>query len=156
MFRGFLRKLFPRPVAFHKVQVWVLVLNPENPAQISQVLILKNTPERGSNWQPVTGSVDPGESLEYAAKRELFEETGIEGKPQPLGYTFSFEDTRGRGLAKESVFYVVVPELLPVRVDPREHVGARWCDPAEALVEIRFESNKEALKKLFTKIVQTG
>ena len=41
-----------------------------------RILVLKRSASRGGFWQQVTGRVEPGESAEAAARRELREETG--------------------------------------------------------------------------------
>lgn len=130
----------------NKVQVWIFTRSPK-----PQVLIFRTNPTRGSFWQPITGWVDEGESLAEAALREACEETGRDSLPQPvdLGFGFEFESRHGK-TARESVFAVEVAEAFTVRLDPSEHSGARWCAPAEALIELKFESNQESLKKLLT------
>lgn len=47
-------------------------------------------------WELVGGYIDPGESPEEAAVRELKEETGFEGKLTPLGRTWRGAYTTGR------------------------------------------------------------
>ena len=54
------------------------------------MLVLQRTPERGGFWQLVTGRVEPGESVEAAARRELLEETGLDLPVAPLGYAHAF------------------------------------------------------------------
>jgi len=55
----------------------VLLLDPRN-----QILLLKgrlpSDPSAPGAWFTVGGGVEPGESLEEAARREIFEETGFE------------------------------------------------------------------------------
>ena len=72
-----------------KVQVWVL------DTEKKAVLLLQTIPERDSFWQPVTGSVEEGETLTEAALREVCEETGLgdETKVIDLHYKFSFQST---------------------------------------------------------------
>jgi 8-oxo-dGTP pyrophosphatase MutT (NUDIX family) len=50
-----------------------------------RVLLFRFTPEDGRPpfWCTVGGAVDPGESYEQAARRELYEETGIIADPGP-------------------------------------------------------------------------
>ncbi len=118
------------------------------------MLLLKTRPGRGGFWQPVTGSVEEGEALPDAARREADEETGLgfAGGPQPLDYQFRFLGHRGQE-CEEHVFALsanpgpggILPE--PV-LDPHEHVEYRWLKPAEALPMTEFPSNQEGLRRL--------
>lgn len=134
-----------------KVQVWIHARGPAR-GQL-QVLLLKTRPDRGSFWQPVTGSVEPGESIEAAALREAREETGLElaQAPRPLGYEFSFVDRWGRE-ATETAFAIEIPlvNAAPpeVKLDPHEHMEAAWLDADEARGRLAFPSNEEALRLL--------
>src|SRR6185436_7861193 len=55
-----------------------------------RVLLLHRTPERGNVWQPVTGSIEDGETPEECARRELFEEPGQRAEPEPIDLRQSF------------------------------------------------------------------
>ena len=126
-----------------KVQVWI-----HSPRK---VLILKTNEKRGYFWQPVTGGVEEGEDLAAAALREASEETGARfGQPiVPLGYRFTFE-RKGRPI-EETVFALGTDQEFDVRLDPAEHIEARWVSPEEALELVKFESNREGLRRLIAK-----
>lgn len=104
-----------------------------------EVLLLQRGPEKGSQWQPVTGNVEPGEDLAAAAEREFHEETGLGGKGaiRPTGHVHRFEKEAGgktRSL-EEHVFVAVVRLGAPVRLS-REHVASRWVPAPEALAAV--------------------
>lgn len=42
-----------------------------------KILVLKRNSRKGGFWQTITGGIHVGESLEQAAEREVFEETGM-------------------------------------------------------------------------------
>src|SRR6185295_5768611 len=55
-----------------------------------RVLLLHRRAERGGFWQPITGSMEDGESPIDTARREIVEETGRTSDPESLGITQSF------------------------------------------------------------------
>ncbi len=79
-------------------------------ARPDQVLLLERR-DRPGFWQSVTGSLEPGEAPRDAARRELAEETGLDGEPADLGQ--ALRDFFG------------VPASLSARRDPQP--GTRLC-----------------------------
>ncbi len=55
-----------------------IIFKKEN--DIIKYLLLKRTEKDGGFWQPMTGTLNDGESLKECLMRELEEETGIEKK----------------------------------------------------------------------------
>lgn len=135
---------------YEKVQVWIYV----SCSVGRRWLLLKTLPNRGGFWQPVTGSVESGESLLHAALREAKEETDCEFQtlPQPIGYDFQFKGQWGE--AHETAFVleaVSVDGKLPlVRLNAQshlEHEAHRWCTEEEVLSLVKFETNQIAFQK---------
>ena len=95
---------------------------------------------RLKTWLPIGGELEPGETPLEAARRELREETGIEGTFRPLamaldgvpagllGYEEHHAGSKGQHLN-----FVFVVEVAPgVDVTPNDEFGAwRWVDRAE-------------------------
>lgn len=100
----------------------------------NKLLLLKVIPHRGANWQPVTGSVDPGENWEDAAKRELLEETGLALEVHDLNLEFEFEDRLQRTV-KERAYYALLDQVMDVPIDPIEHTDFVWRPFDEILPE---------------------
>ena len=125
----------------------------------SEVLIVHRSPERGGYWHVVAGGVEPGETVEEAAERELLEETGLTAKVMArlnvmYAYSLSEEPADRQSLYDPSVanaevtcFHVTAPDDWEPNLDS-EHDGHRWCEPSEACSALRWPDTAEALRKL--------
>ncbi|MEW5771725.1 MAG: dihydroneopterin triphosphate diphosphatase [Pseudomonadota bacterium] len=123
-----------------------------------QVLLLERADAPGY-WQSVTGSQDPGETLLETAIREVREETGLDARAYDLSdwdmrVEFEiFERWRHRyapGVTHntEHVFGLLLPESLPVRLSPREHLNQLWLPWREAADKCFSWSNADAIRRL--------
>ena len=135
------------------VSVLVVVHTPE-----LQVLLLERA-DRPGFWQSVTGSQQEGETLAETAVRELKEETGIDATRYPLtdwGTQNQFEIYQhwrhryapGVTHNTEHVFGLLVPEPLPVAVEPREHLRFEWLPWREASEKVFSWTNANAIRDL--------
>ncbi len=121
--------------------------------------------ERAKNpgfWQSVTGSVDtPDEPPRECAWREVLEETGIDSGPGS-SLAASLTDWNLENVYEiypawkhryapdvtnntEHVFGLQVPEQLPVKLAPLEHIDYRWMPYREAADACFSPSNAEAI-----------
>ena len=113
-------------------------------------------------WQSVTGSKDtPDEGLRETARREVFEETGIEVAPDsPLLIDWQLSNiyeiypvwrhryAPGVTHNTEHVFGLEVPPGIDVTLAPDEHTALRWL-PYKAAADLCFSpSNAEAILQL--------
>ncbi|MBO4208456.1 NUDIX hydrolase [Micromonospora echinofusca] len=98
-----------------------------------QVLLIErgNEPFRGRAALP-GGFLRDGEDLDAAARRELREETGLDGSALHLAQLGAFgapgRDPRGRVV---TIAYLAIAPHLPVPVPGSDASGARW-EPVEA------------------------
>jgi len=144
----FERELVERPPTIRLVKV--LVHDGE------RVLLLHRRAERGNFWQPVTGSIEDGESPLDTARRELREETGHESEPVDLALAQSFMiesqwlESRYPSpiIASEIGFRAELDTHLGIRIDPEEHDAWGWFTFAEAYERIRWTDDREALERL--------
>lgn len=121
-----------------------------------EVLMMLRQPDQGLWWSSVTGMLEPGESLEAAAHRELHEEVGLSGILTPLGLVHTFwVDPAILHLPEgeprfntETCFHMEVPAEAEVRLSPEEHSEYRWCSLEEAHALMRWEGSKAAVKRL--------
>ena len=119
----------------------------------AKVLLLRRSPERGGFWQQVTGRIEPGESPEAAARRELQEETGADAPVSSLGYVHGFAvdpSLLGRAdggvrTAEETAFAARLPPGFAPRIGS-EHVEWAWLEPEEALSRLRFAGLRKAVR----------
>jgi lipoyl(octanoyl) transferase len=121
-----------------------------------EVLMMLRVPEHGRWWQSVTGMVEPGETLEAAAHREVKEETGLAGRLEPLDLAHSFwvdpkvvafPDGEPR-FNTETCFACEVAPEAEVRLAPEEHTDYAWCSFEEASARVPWEGAKAALRLL--------
>jgi dATP pyrophosphohydrolase len=122
------------------------------------VLLLERA-DRPGFWQSVTGSQDPGESLAETAAREVMEETGIDARRHDLRDwnlqnvfeiypVWRHRYAPGVTHNTEHVFGLRVPERLPVRLEPREHLAAEWVPWREAAERVFSWTNRKAILSL--------
>ena len=106
-------------------------------------------------WQSVTGSLESGESPAQAARRELFEETGlaIDAALDDCRTTNRFAILpawRGRYAPDvthnvEHVFRAACAERSVIRLDPTEHLEYRWFDREAAAALATSHTNRDAI-----------
>ena len=100
------------------------------------------------HWDFPKGHIEPGESPEKAALRELKEETGLVGKIVP-GFreviTYHFQK-KGHSVEKEVTFFLATVSEDRI-VLSREHKGSVWLPASDAVKKLTFRNARELLKK---------
>lgn len=121
-----------------------------------QVLLLERA-DRPSFWQSVTGSLEAGETPRDAAIREVMEETGLDASQivdwQASNVYEIYPHWRHRyapGVTQntEHLFGLTLPEAIPVKLAPEEHLRYEWVDWREAAVRVFSWTNVDAIRKL--------
>ena len=129
-----------------------------------EVLLIERADHPGY-WQSVTGSKDTLDgALATTARREVFEETGIEVGSAAVPLTglrdwnlsnvyeiypvWRHRYAPGVTHNTEFVFGLRVPRDVPIRLSPREHTAHLWLPWREAADRCFSPSNAEAILQL--------
>jgi dATP pyrophosphohydrolase len=123
-----------------------------------QVLIMERADKPGY-WQSVTGSLEQAETPLQTAIREVQEETGLDARKYELQdwhesnvyeiyphwrHRYAPEVTHNT----EHLFGLLLPEPLPIKMAPDEHVQYEWVDWRDAAKRVFSWTNVDALSKL--------
>jgi dATP pyrophosphohydrolase len=149
-----------------------------NPKIPISVLVVIHTPalqillmERASRpgyWQSVTGSIDRmDEPLQETARREVFEETGIDAASERfvcwnLVRTFEIYPhwrhrfAPGTTHNDEHMFSLEVPAPVPVLLAPEEHTAWQWLPWPEAIEKCFSWTNRDAIRLLAETRLKAG
>lgn len=98
-------------------------------------------PELGSYWLTPGGGIDPGETPQECATREVLEETGLRLEHSQLGPVLRTEHVEfrfeGTTIRQRQVYFLVQVEPLEVdttgwtELERRAQLGTRWWTLAE-------------------------
>ncbi len=109
------------------------------------VLLIK--PHNRNRWQLPKGTIDPGETSEHAAVREVREEAGVDvellERLKPVTF---FYQMKGQRYVKTVDFYLM--EYVAGSPSDHDHEvdDARWFPAKEALRTLTFESEQEVVE----------
>lgn len=134
------------PTKTRKAQV--VIAGYDAQSQSVSYLLLQTNQRRGEFWQNVTGKVDPGETYEEGALREVIEETKL--NPDwiihfiDLKLSHNFIDERKRDV-HEKAYLCLIDRTFPVTIDPHEHMNHRWeKNPGRS--SVKHAGNYEAIQ----------
>ena len=123
-----------------------------------EVLLLRRT-RPNDFWQSVTGSLRWGESPANAARRELYEETGImagdalidlaRGERFPILPAWRTRYAPGAHTNIEHWFALRLTQRRLPRLHPDEHGEYRWLPYPQALRLASSWTNRKAIRLLF-------
>lgn len=117
-------------------------------------LIIKRVPEDGDFWQPLTESLEDGESIEECLRRGVKEELGlneIKGVTDRL-WSFSWENKRGEPNI-DLVYGVEIDIDSQIKINPAEHSESKWCLFDEAMELLGKDNNKKAFTHFQEKVI---
>ncbi len=108
----------------------------------------------GGTWQVVHGGIEPGETAVQAAWREVREETGaVPAGFWELDYVEAHYSPSQDAIRLVPCFAARLPDGSAITLGP-EHDNFRWTSLDEALEELVWRSQREALRVLHETIAR--
>lgn len=135
-----------------KIQAIIYRINSQDSLEI---LALRRTPERGGEWQPVTGNLEKNETFEEGLKREVSEEIGINSFESIEDLNYEFEFIKKNKKIYEKVYAVKInyAERISLESNPsKEHVDSIWISYDGAFEMFNYTHQRDALNILYKKI----
>lgn len=110
------------------------------------------------HWDLPKGKMEPGETKQETALRELMEETGLTAElddkfEETIGYIFT--DHNKQLAQKTAYFFVGKATNTNVKLS-HEHIGYKWLPYKEALEQLTYDNAKTLLKKAHKYIILTN
>ena len=136
-----------RPVAQECVEGYLFVRAP------FRLLVLQRPPDRGRNWVPVSGKVEPTDpDWESALHREVREETGFVQWREwlALDWHVIFDGPDGRRWRLHAYGIGLDTPRKPVL--SAEHQAFEWVDAGEALRRLHYDDNRDAVRRLMARL----
>ncbi len=99
-----------------------------------EILVVRSSQDK--HWVVPKGIADPGVSLQESARKEAWEEAGVEGQvlDEPLG---SYSYPKWGATCTVTVFPMQVSRQLPQEEWEEQHRGREWLPAAEAANTVR-------------------
>lgn len=121
-------------------------------------IVIVPNPRPGSRRRKVLalpkGHVDPGETPEQAAMREVREEAGVETTlVEPLGDVRYWYTREGRRISKVVRFYLLEHVEGVPTADAFEVAEARWMPLTEAVKALSYDGERSMARKALSRVV---
>lgn len=113
-----------------------------------EFLLLKRIDDRKPFWQPVTEPVQGSEDIGSTLKRGLHTQAGIVHVKKLSEETYSYEWYSNGQRGRDIVFAVEVHNKADITLDTHAYLDYDWFTYENALDEVKWEGNKEALRRL--------
>lgn len=114
-----------------------------------QVLVTQHS--QNKHWSFPKGLIDPGQTTEQAAIREVREEGGVEAEIlDKVGYSKYVYVLDGEKIFKVVTYFLMKYKSGSIEDHDWEVEEAGWYEIEEALKQLTFSQDKELLKKALT------
>jgi diadenosine hexaphosphate hydrolase (ATP-forming) len=107
-----------------------------------QVLLIAYPESRGGGWSFPKGHIDPGETPEVAAVREVLEEGGV--RAQIVGSLGPTRYVNPRGVSREIFWFAM--RTSDVQVTPEPGFRAGFFSPEQAMKLLSHAENRDLLE----------
>ncbi len=143
---------YPRPALTTDCVVFGFSKNDNSNLHV--LLIERGNPPYKGKWAFPGGFLDMDEDAETCAKRELFEETGLQNIDIEQLHTFSSVDRDPRGRVISIVYLAIVPleDNIPIAGDDAQK--AKWF-PINNLPDLAFD-HKEIFEMALLRVKNIG
>jgi len=120
-----------------------------------EILLLQRS-DNPLYWQSITGALEADELPISAAHRELFEETGLQlslvdhqkSTQYPIAKEWLSRYPTWATVNTEHLFSACVESPMDIKLDPGEHLDARWVNASEAVALVFSQTNREAIQSI--------
>ena len=139
------------------VDVVILTIRPDKQGEqcLQVLLVQRKLPPFASHWAIPGGFVRHNETLDHAAARELFEETGVRGVFLEQLYTFGDPGRDPRDRVITIAYYALVPSQNLTLAAGSDTSGVCWFPVARLPEQVAFDHRailEKALARLRNKV----
>jgi 8-oxo-dGTP pyrophosphatase MutT (NUDIX family) len=120
-------------------------------------LFIQMIQDRYGKMTLAKGKMEPGETIEQTALREVWEETGITGSIQePIEIIkYQYSKSNSEIIDKEVHYYLIEAASGELQAQVEEIRGVEWLDPLEAWKQQKhggYHNNDSVLRKALDKL----
>ena len=108
------------------------------------LLVLNQKSAKAGHWGFPKGHIEPGETEEETAHREILEETGLQVQLFSGFRKVSHYSPRP-GVDKEVVYFLAQPMGEEIKLQETEISAYRWCNAEEAVQLLSHDADVELL-----------